>query len=40
MAQLVGTFFHSHGGTTDMPGELFRWLDGRGASVADPLRYA
>ena len=24
MAQLVGTFFHSHGGTTDMPGELFR----------------
>jgi len=24
MATLVGTFFHSHGGTTDMPGELFR----------------
>ena len=26
MAKLVGTFFHSHGGTTDMPGELFREL--------------
>lgn len=24
MATLVGTFFHSHGGTTDIPGELFR----------------
>ncbi len=24
MATLVGTFFHSHGGTTDMPGELWR----------------
>jgi hypothetical protein len=24
MAQLVGTFFHSHGGTTDMPGALWR----------------
>ena len=24
MATLVGTFFHSHGGTTDVPGELFR----------------
>src|SRR5207302_5466858 len=23
MAQLVGTFFHSHGGTTSMPGELW-----------------
>src|SRR6266542_3161279 len=26
MATLVGTFFHSHGGTTDMPGELFRQM--------------
>ena len=24
MARLVGTFFHSHGGTTSMPGELWR----------------
>ncbi len=24
MAKLVGTFFHSHGGTTSMPGELWR----------------
>jgi hypothetical protein len=24
MATLVGTFFHSHGGTTDTPGELWR----------------
>lgn len=24
MAELVGTFFHSHGGTTSMPGELWR----------------
>src|ERR1700731_2874037 len=24
MAQLVGSFFHSHGGTTSMPGELWR----------------
>lgn len=26
MATLVGTFFHSHGGTTDTPGELWREL--------------
>lgn len=26
MATLVGTFFHSHGGTTDAPGELWREL--------------
>src|SRR5688572_11510394 len=24
MATLVGTFYHSHGGTTSMPGELWR----------------
>lgn len=24
MAKLIGTFFHSHGGTTSMPGELWR----------------
>src|ERR1043166_7345094 len=24
MARLVGTFMHSHGGTTSMPGELWR----------------
>src|SRR5213592_222479 len=24
MAKLVGTFYHSHGGTTSMPGELWR----------------
>ena len=24
MAKLVGTFFHSHGGTTSLPGELWR----------------
>src|SRR5919199_4904388 len=24
MATVVGTFFHSHGGTTDAPGELWR----------------
>src|SRR5687768_17793199 len=24
MAELVGSFFHSHGGTTSMPGELWR----------------
>ena len=24
MATLIGTFFHSHGGTTDTPGELWR----------------
>jgi len=26
VAQLVGTFFHSHGGTTDAPGELWRQM--------------
>src|SRR6266542_6592165 len=26
MATLVGSFFHSHGGTTDTPGELWREL--------------
>ena len=33
MAQLVGTFMHSHGGTTSMPGELWR-----GRRLARPIR--
>ena len=26
MAQLIGTFFHSHGGTTSLPGDLWTEL--------------
>src|SRR5437762_13334164 len=33
MAKLVGTFFHSHGGTTSMPGE--EWRERR---LARPIR--
>src|SRR4051812_13845683 len=35
MAQLVGTFFHSHGGTTTIPGSEWRELVRLGRPVRD-----